>query len=319
MRLTAFCDDYNEFRWFTSLCPEVRQAEFRRIESRGSNPGAIEQLIMFDRPDVILLIDEQPALVVEKTREVPTGHNVGQRMARLVRAVELGVPAIKFFPFDARKHGVHSGICNLNARLLLAFEKMWTIHETPILAVNWPADSQGELLDDARADKALSEIISTYLAGGLDLKSEVFSRARLAQREQYEQRCNTFSGYGGPPPSVSIENTQVALARLRVKPSSREEISLLSRRESVIYEIGMSESKCRREDPYTGTQFIYDYMYCRTGSDVATKDRNLFLHFPKIRKSVWARKNPNHPSRKSSNWYLTANALVFADGWTVLR
>ena len=78
MRLTAFCDDYNEFRWFTSLCPEVRQAEFRRIESRGATPG--HRTIDHVRScDVILLIDEQPALVVEKAREVPTGHNVGQQ------------------------------------------------------------------------------------------------------------------------------------------------------------------------------------------------------------------------------------------------
>ena len=38
-------------------------------------------------------------LVVKKTREVPTGHNVGQRMARLIRAVELGIPTIYFCPF----------------------------------------------------------------------------------------------------------------------------------------------------------------------------------------------------------------------------
>lgn len=319
MRITAFCDDYNEFRWFITLAPELRQAEFRRIESRGNNPEAIEQLILYDRPDVILLIDGRPVLVVEKTREVPTGHNVGQRMARLVRAVEHGVPTIKFFPFDARKHGEYTSICNLNARLLLAFEKMWTVHGTPMLAVNWPSDSQGELLDDAEADETLSEIIRAYLAGGLDPECEAFTRARVAQLEEYRKRCNVFGGYEEPPPSLTVESTPKALSRLRVNASSTEANSLLSRRESVVYEIGMSESKCRREDPYTGTQFIYDYMYCRTGSDVETKNRNLFLYFPKIRKSVWAVKNPNDPSRKSSNWYLTANALVFADGWTLLR
>lgn len=319
MGITAYCDDYNEFRWFITLAPELRQAEFKRIESRGGNPEAVEQLILYDRPDVILLIDERPVLVVEKTREVPTGHNVGQRMARLVRAVEHGVPTIKFFPFDARKHGEKASVCNLNARLLLAFEKMWTVHGTPMLAVNWPSDKKGELLDDSEADETLSEILRAYLAGGLHPECEAFASARVAQLEEYRRRCNAFGGYEEPPPSLTVEDTPSALSRLRIDATSGAATPLLGRSESVVYEIGMSESKCRRQDPYTGTQFIYDYIYCRSGRDVTRKTRNLFLYFPKIRKSVWDVNNPNDPKRKSCNWYLTANALVFADGWTLLR
>jgi len=319
MRIIAFCDDYNEFRWFVGLAPELREAEFQRIEPRGQNPEVIEQLILYDRPDVILLIDDRPVLVVEKTREVPTGHNVGQRMARLVRAVERGVPSIKFFPFDARKHGKHTSICNLNARLLLAFEKMWTVHNTPIFAVNWPSDGDGELVDDFKADETLSEIIQSYLAGGLDPECEAFTRARVAQLEEYRRRCDVFGGYEEPPPSLAIERTPAAFARLGVSTRNSAEEGLLRRSQTVVYRIGMSEAKCRREDPYTGTQFIYDYLYCRTGCEATEKDRNLILHFPRIRKGVWTANNPNDLNRKSCNWYLTANAIVFSDDWVFLR
>ncbi|MFL6318179.1 MAG: hypothetical protein ACJ73C_15780, partial [Nitrososphaeraceae archaeon] len=55
--------------------------------------------------DIILVEDEVPKLILEKTREVPTGHNVGQRFGRLVNAAEEGVMVIFFLPFIARKHG----------------------------------------------------------------------------------------------------------------------------------------------------------------------------------------------------------------------
>ena len=81
----------------------------------------------------------------------------------------------------------------------------------------------------------------------------------------------------------------------------------------------MSEAKCKRQDPYTGTQFIYDYCYCRKGKNINDKKMNLILYFPEIRKNVWLEKNPNNLDTKSSNWYLIANALMFKDDILILR
>ena len=80
-----------------------------------------------------------------------------------------------------------------------------------------------------------------------------------------------------------------------------------------MYRIGMTPEKCRREDPYTGTQFIYDYAYCRSGPNAVDKRRNLILHFPLIDRDTFVERNPDDPSRKSCNWYLTASALAFRD------
>jgi len=317
--LEAFCDDLNEYSWFITLDHRLQSARFERIGGRGSNPSVIDNLIVYDRPDVILLSNGKPVVVIEKTREVPTGHNVGQRVARLVRSVELGIPTIKFFPFDARKHGVHSSICNLNARLLLAFENMWNIHGTPVMAINWPSDSYGELIEDESADAQLQTLISGYINSGYDRDCAVFRVARENQLGDYLARCDVYGAYGDPPPSLRIDTTVRILRELRISQNSTHAKRLLLRRESVIYEIGMTEEKCRREDPYTGTQFIYDYLYCRDGPTTKDKFRNLILYFPNIRKGVWTSKNPDDPSRKSSNWYLTASAHVYSDGWTFLR
>ena len=319
MVLKAFCDDLNEYSWFVTLDRRLEAAEFERIGPRGSNPPAVENLIVYDRPDVILLRDGKPVITIEKTREVPTGHNVGQRMARLVRSVELGIPTIKFFPFDARKHGAHTGICNLNARLLLAFENMWEIHNTAIMAVNWPSDSHGELLEDDSADRHLQELLGGFIDSGFNPHCAVFQRVKKDQLAEYSSRCDAYEAYGNPPPSLRIGKTKDILKELGITPTTIDAKKLLLKSESVVYEIGMTEEKCRREDPYTGTQFVYDYLYCRNGPDPSNKSRNLILYFPNIRHQIWNSKNPDDISRKSSNWYLTANAHVYRDGWASLR
>jgi hypothetical protein len=117
-----FADNKVEGAWFRGLSTGLKDASYVPIRRRGGNPPAVKALIVYDRPDIILVSQHDAVLVVEKTREVPTGHNVGQRLARLVRAAELKVPTIYFFPFDAKKHGTFANICHMNIRLLEAME-----------------------------------------------------------------------------------------------------------------------------------------------------------------------------------------------------
>lgn len=314
----AFCDDFNEYSWFISLDERLKNADYKKIGVRGSNPPTIEKLIAYDRPDIILVKNGRAVLTIEKTREVPTGHNVGQRMARLIRSVELNVPVIMFTPFDARKHGTYSSLCNINARILLAFEKIWEIHSTPIFAINWPCDSFGELIENETADQGIQEVISDYITTNFNPLCQAFQNTRVQQLQEYKRRVSEHEPYADPPPSVQITPTEIAVSRLGLDLASPEVTHLLVTPETVTYKIAMSEEKCRREDPYTGTQFIYDYLYCRNGPLRQDKSRNLLLCFPKIRKNIFMDNNPNDLMRKSSNWYLTATAHIFKDGLTLL-
>ncbi len=316
--IEAYCDDINEYQWFIGLTPRLKDATFNRIGKRGSNPKVIENLISYDRPDAILLVNGVAKLVVEKTREVPTGHNVGQRMARLVRAVELGVPCIKFFPFDGIKHGKYKSLCNLNPRILLAFERMWNIHKSPILAVNWPLAVDGEIDTRETADHELALLVESYIDSNFDPSCKLFVEKRMSQMDEYKSRCEAHKPYLLPPPSLSIVNT-VSWLKSVDKLIVYGDTKSLRSKETALYTIEMTEQKCRREDPYTGTQFIYDYIYCRSGVLTNQKSTNFIMHFPLIRKSVWDANNPDEKSRKSSNWYLTANALCFKDTILVLR
>ena len=111
MKIQIYCDAFQVVEWFNKLSNSFRNAELLEIESRGRNPPLIEQLIEYDRPDIILVIDGKVKLALEKTEEVPTGHNVGQRFARIVKSAELQIPFIYFCPFVAMKHGKYANKC----------------------------------------------------------------------------------------------------------------------------------------------------------------------------------------------------------------
>ena len=312
---TIYSDNLIEADWFQNLSPKLQNAKNELIKERNKNIPIINELVDYDRPDIILLDqNKKPLLVLEKTAEVPTGHNVGQRIARLVKAIEKDIPTILFFPFDARKHGVHSGICNMNARLLLAFKRMWEIHNTPIFAINWKSDSNGELINDGSEDDELKNILKNLIENNFSLKSKIYKKFKDLNYEEYQKRISIRPAYAKPPKSAEIIKTKEFLESLDFEIEEDKKNILLKNEESLIYKIIMTEENCKRQDPYTGTQFMYDYLYCRIGKKKFEKNRNLFLYFPKIRKNLWKIKNPNNPETKSCNWYLIANTLIFKDG-----
>jgi hypothetical protein len=314
----VFADSETEANWFASLTPLLGDVSFHPILRRGRNPRPVESLIKYDRPDIILLYRGEPVLVLEKTSEVPTGHNVGQRLARIVRAVEVGVPAILYAPFRAMKHGRHANECQLNIRLLSAFRQMAHHHGVPAIAIEWPSDKFGELLQGEAADAEIRAVIEEYLDSNHELMSGAIQSSICRMSSEYARRISERPQYAALPPSVTIEATQQTIDRLAAQDTKLAN-ALSERPETLVYNIGMRPEKCKRQDPYTGMQFLYDYTDCRSGPDVADKHRNLVLHFPLIQKRHWLQNNPNDPRTKSSNWYLTANALIFSDGSTVIR
>jgi hypothetical protein len=289
-------DSELESDWFARLTPALSSAKILQIKRRGQNPQHIEELVMYDRPDIILCSNDKPILVLEKTREVPTGHNGGQRLGRIIRSLECNVPTITLLPFRARKHGTHTNICEINARLLRAAEIMTNIHNTPCMFLNWTTNTHGELIGDGGTAKHLVLLIDQVLNGPLSINNPHVKNAFLDANNAALNCEKKHPQYLLPPRSVSIV------------PSI-----------SCTYTIGMTEENCRREDPYTGMQFLYDYLYCRSGPTPIHKHTKLILNFPNISYQTFQSNNPNCPSRKSSLWYATANELVFNDKQIVLR
>ena len=318
-QLEVYGDNIVEADWFMQLSPLLSKASMVRMKNRAANVPVIADLLTYDRPDIILVADGTPVLVVEKTREVPTGHNVGQRMARLVRAIEAGVPTIKFFPFEAMKHGTYAGRCFLNVRLLEAFRAITRIHRTPLLAVNWPVDRYYELVDDGSENQRMAEIVHGFIASKFDPACKEIVDQLDDMAEERRIRVERDPRYKKPPASAQIMPTRQLLDERRDVIAPNMRAALEKRSETLRYTMGMTPAKCRREDPYTGTQFIYDYIWCRTGPERSQKQRNLVLNFPKLTRKVFVQANPDDPFRKSSNWYLTATAMEFADDFMLVH
>jgi hypothetical protein len=256
--LQIFCDDNLEGNWFRSLCTSLNNIPLNPIRSRGQNPPYIEKLLRYDVPDIILVENEVPKLILEKTREVPTGHNVGQRFGRLVNAAEEGVMVIFFLPFIARKHGKHSSVCYIPARLFTALQKMEVIHQVPVLAINWPSDSSYELMRDNSESVLVAQLINELIANKFDYpKCKKIDEIRILMTERI-QKC--MKSTADPPTSVKVKNTKMYFAMLeKYFPSDYVLLQSIikNRPKSVIYQIGMTEEKCRRTDPYTDPLFSF--------------------------------------------------------------
>lgn len=142
---SVFYDSLHESQWFRSLDPRLERAPEKPFED--APLGALDGLLKYDRPDIILCDDDTPILVLERSEEVPTGHNVGQRFGRLLAAAEARVPCLYFFPFAAFKHGGEtSGPRYLNLRLVQALSRLEQIYKSLQLPLCWPVDKRFELI-----------------------------------------------------------------------------------------------------------------------------------------------------------------------------
>jgi hypothetical protein len=317
-RVEIYCDNLQEGRWFASLSHHLAGSNMKKIGVRNANIPAVDRLLRYDRPDIIVLVDGEPKLVVEKTSEVPTGHNVGQRFGRFANAVEEGVMVVYFLPFTAMKHGKYAGVCYVPARLFIALERMEAIHGVPALAVNWPCDDHYELLRDGSQDVEMKELVNGLIESQFTYsEAKIIDDLREIMKKELEDRVRVQPNTADPPSSVKIIDTQEYVELLKKKfPADFQNVSsdFQSRKKTLVYQLGMTPENCRREDPYTGTQFLYDYIWCRNGPNPSDKHTNLVLSVPNVTKGRWMEANPNDPSRKSAVYYATANIIVLKDG-----
>ena len=299
-------DSLLESDWFKTLNSALFGCKAHKIGPRGKNPKHIEKLVLYDRPDIILCRKDRPILVLEKTREVPTGHNIGQRLGRVVRALECSTPVLTVIPFRARKHGTHTSICEINPRVLRSAIKMGNLHDTPCLFLDWQTDIQGELIGDGSSAKGLKNVVDSALKANCNLKNFEVKKVLSTMETCADKLEKDYPPYLKPPGSVTFETIPATIEHSK-------------HRRFCVYKINMSKNACRREDPYTGMQFLYDYLYCRHGTLVHEKSVALVLSFPNLTRHDFETSNPNNPHRKSCLWYATANELWFSDQRVVLR
>ena len=285
-----FCDSLQEGLWFKNLDPHLANAELLIIPNRMADQirYGINSVLMYDRPDIILKEDNEIIFVLERTIEVPSGHNVGQRFGRLVAAAKARIPVVYFGPYAAYKHGgATAGPRYMNLRLFYSLSNVARFYDTAVTTINWPVDAHYEVIKrpekDARIIEYLRLFFSHYDAHKMDGMAMFIARSAFQQDQVAEQQrfaateITNPEQYDVPPDSVEIISSAAFERTYGIFP-----VTVDRTRDVLIYHVGMNYI---RSDPYTGMAALYYYLY--------TTERNLtqILHFPNITQAQWRAQN----------------------------
>ena len=308
---TILYDEPQEAEWFRNLNIGFASAKEEAISNARLWPG-VQDVLLYDRPDIVLLDSEMPILAVEETVEVPSGHNVGQRFARIAAAAQAGVPFLYFGPYVAKKHGGRTaGPRYMNVRLFHALEALERTRSTAVTTIKWPVDERFEVRRDKAKDNDVRDYFETFLAlyanqpnlsqlnQGL-LRSDIHRRM-VADRNTFAETSIRNPGqYNAPPPSVNI----LSLPEFRERHGQIES-ALQSATELVVYKIGMTNI---RADPYTGMAMLYRYLYI-----LENPSRVLVLWLPNITEAMWRQIAVNTNRKDVRLFRIAADAILFAD------
>ena len=159
---TIYCDDLQEGIWFQELDPHFENAELEVIPSKKAEimSCGLDEVLKYDRPDIILKDENNVIFVLERTVEVPSGHNVGQRYA----AAEANIPIVYFGPYMAYKHGGNTaGPRYMNLRLFYSLKKASELYNTAVTTINWPVDRDCEVLKTPAKDNRIKQYLNLLI------------------------------------------------------------------------------------------------------------------------------------------------------------
>lgn len=308
---TVYADALQEGDWFRELHPCLAGAREEEITGAVERNPLLEGVLLYDRPDIVLSDDRgEPALVLERTVEVPSGHNVGQRFARLAAAAESRVPVVYFAPYAARKGGGSTaGPRYMNLRLFAALDHLASVNRSAVTCINWPVDSNCQIVRLPFKDDRLRDYLSLFFGAYSNreridvaraIRASKFEKQQLAERRQFSAGLRRARDYDRPPKSVLIEPGRAVASRLRVPSLARFD-------EIVIYTVGMRKI---RSDPYTGMAMLYRYLYV-LGVDAK---RSFILSFPHVSVETW-RTAARSGGRKDVRLFrIAADGILFDDG-----
>lgn len=304
-----YCDDFQEGIWFQSLDAHLADAEMEVIPSQRAQ---IERLglydvLKYDRPDIILQDNNETIFVLERTVEVPSGHNVGQRYGRLLAAAEARIPAVYFGPYAAYKHGGNTaGPRYMNLRLFYALRRVSEMYNTAVTTINWPVDRQYEVLRTPEKDQRLKQYLKLFFdyydkfgSNGLSeymLQSDFQRQQYLEQDNFAEREIRNPEQYDVPPESLEIIPVSEFNRRYGLNVHFANQI-----RRVVLYHVGMTNI---RSDPYTGMAALYTNLYGDESSAV-------ILEFANIDSARWYQQN--RLSKTYRMFKAFSDGIVFRD------
>lgn len=295
---------------WTGLCPQLRTVDLVHI--RTATDPRVTRLFDYAYPDAVITVDEQPVLSIEQTQMNPSGHNIPQRFSCQVRAAELGVPSVLYYPEYSRRTFSDPNRRYLQVRVPLAQKRLSEIYNVPALSVFWPTDPE-TLLPITRQD-AHQEIAD--LAGALISNAgNTMTLLRLPQvRRALANMGRVVSEYGGryrenpsvrrllpngfpearseegvsiDPPGVAqlltteeFIETLAQLSPIALWPDVRARLQ--TRQLTLVLKGTANRSKTDSEHPWPGYLALLDVLYLREegGSSPTDRAANLVYRLP---------------------------------------
>lgn len=308
LTLLVYYDGVQEAEWFKGLHSCLRGAEIKAFPRE--TKGALSDVLKYDRPDIILTDKNSPILVVERTVEVPSGHNVGQRFGRLAAAAESNVPSIYFGPYAAYKHGGPTqGPRYMNLRLFDAIKKVEEVNATPLTTINWPVDADFEIIRNSSKDERMKHYLEMFFdfyskfkpqEVNTQILNSTFRKEQDLEIVKFKSTLKRLADYDSPPDSISISFPNVIsdLGKYGAQ---------LPNKEIVYYRVGM---KNIRSDPYTGMGILYSYLYC---NGFKNRSRQLVLAFQNISFLQWQQASQNGNRKDIRLYRHIADWIQFSD------
>ena len=310
--MRIYYDGYHEGIWFRDLHPRLAGTALYPFPGGTPSSHGLAAVLAYDRPDIVLTDDQGvPLLSLERTIEVPSGHNVGQRFARLAAAARAGVPAVYFGPYSAYKHGgVTQGPRYMNLRLFHAIDATMRVEDSPITTIRWPTDADFEIIHGPEKDGRLTEYLELFFElldeGGVNwardgLLNSNFERQQELERLAFiDREVRQPEQYDGPPPSVVIGHPTEFPSLRGIR---------LPNQDVVLYDVGM---RYIRSDPYTGMAILYAYLYC---SGMEARSRTLILRFAEISMAMWDVAARSSRRKDIRLFREVADGIIFSDGF----
>lgn len=274
-------------------------------------------LVEYARPDFILTVDGEPLISVEVTEMNPSGHNLPQRFSCLLRAAEMGVPSLFYYPEYSRRSTSDSNPRFLNVRTPLAQLRLSELFGVPSLSMFWPTDvatlmPTSSITEHAPLARFIEHTLDIYVNRHEKLSFNDGMVSRIVDTMKEKSRPNPTSHYDinlsfrtvypdgdpftrrvlgdtaiDPPLSSSVVNTEELLTQKYSQYGKRfsslrnqKKVKLvLSRENTFVYKGTANKQKTGPEHPFPGYLSLLDILYLRQNAGQTTRDRKMNLAF----------------------------------------
>jgi len=326
---------------WTCLCPFIKKAFFSDIKI-ASNPR-VKELFGYARPDIVITVNDEPVVSIEQTAMNPSGHNIPQRFSFQVKAAELGVPSILFYPEKSRRTFSDPNIRYLNPRVPLAQLRLTELFDIPALSVFWPINKESLPTTDRFSQSGIARLVEALVTAkihGVNISSIKEVRSTISEMDRviqkYSARYRSNDSIGDlesfqdlknnkklgfckiePPNTAELFETFSFLKEKEHKldfPSESSKTLFLSRSHTLVFSATANNKRTDSEHPWPGYFTLLDILYCRKGTHFHDRKINLVYSLP-IRADLFVKRaNQKDPPTATHIVDVFSDLILLKDG-----